>query len=212
MNTLLNAVQQEITSLKDLGYKQAVTGDTFRSQAQYALENIAGFPESVPEEAKTQLYDGYRLRYNEKNPAEVHAVIDGNYVKATAEMEANKKVEKIKVGVDYAFSFSQQQFGQLKNEQPQLHALIKSVRDKVNKYCGNRLADLKRQARNILNEGKQRERSATLSFGERVIAVLDDLQAKCKNAQSRGDETANEAVFKQAKIAFMTKWNHPTAK
>jgi hypothetical protein len=74
------------------------------------------------------------------------------------------------------------------------------------------LNDLKRQARTIQNEGKQRERSATLSFGERILAVLEDLQVKCKNAQARGDETANEAVFKQAKIAFMTKWNHPTAK
>jgi hypothetical protein len=203
---------QTILSVKDLGYKQAVTGDTFRSQAQYALENIVGFPESVPEEAKTQLFDGYRLRLNENSPAEVYAVIDGNYVKATEEMVANKKVEKIKVGVDFAFSFSQQQFGQLKNEQPQLHALIKAWRDKVNKYCSNRLNDLKRQARTIQNEGKQRERSATLSFGERILAVLEDLQVKCKNAQARGDETANEAVFKQAKIAFMTKWNHPTAK
>ena len=117
---------QTILSVKDLGYKQAVTGDTFRSQAQYALENIVGFPESVPEEAKTQLFDGYRLRLNENSPPEVYAVIDGNYVKATEEMVANKKVEKIKVGVDFAFSFSQQQFGQLKNEQPQLHALIKA--------------------------------------------------------------------------------------
>jgi hypothetical protein len=203
---------QSILSVKDLGYKQAVTGDTFRSQAQYAIEQIVGFPESVPEEAKTQLFEGYRLRLNENSPAEVYAVIDGNYVKATEEMVANKKVEKIKVGVDYAFSFSQQQFGQLKNEQPQLHALIKAWRDKVNKYCSNRLSDLKRQARAIINEGKQRERSATLSFGERVLAVLEDLQVKCKNAQARGDETANEATFKLAKVAFMTKWNHPTAK
>lgn len=203
---------QNITSLKDLGYKQAVTGDVFRNQAKYAIEHIVGFPDSVPDEAKTQLFDGYRLRFGENNPPVVYAVIDGNYVTATSEMESNKKVEKIKVGVDYAYSFSQQQFGQLKNEQPQLHALIKAVRDKTNKYCSNRLADLKRQGRNILNEGKQRERSATVSFGERVLAVLEDLQAKCKTANSRGDETANELAFKQAKIAFMTKWNHPTAK
>ena len=211
MNTQTEMIA-DILSVKDLGYKQAVTGDTFRVQAKYALDHIVGFPESVPEEAKTQLFDGYRLRLNENSPVEMYAVIDGNYVKATDEMINNKKVEKIKVGIDYAFSFSQQQFGQLKNEQPQLHALIKAWRDKTNKYCSNRLSDLKRQARAIINEGKQRERSATLSFSERVLAVLEDLQTKCKNAQARGDETANEATFKQAKIAFMTKWNHPTAK
>lgn len=210
MNTQTN--QQTILSLKDCAYKQAVTGDVFRNQAKYVMENVAGFPESLPDEAKSQLFDGYRLRFNENNPPEVYAVVDGNYVLATDEMIANKKVEKIKVGVDYAYSFSQQQFGQLKNEQPTLHALIKAVRDKTNKYCSNRLADLKRQARTIMNEGKTRERSATVSFGERVVAVLDDLKAKCKTANARGDETANEKALRDACVAFMVKWNHPTAK
>ncbi len=203
---------QTITSLKDLGYKQAVTGDVFRNQAKYALDNVVGFPETVPDEAKTQLFDGYRLRFGENNPTVTYAVVDGNYVLATDEMVANKKVEKIKVGVDYAYSFSQQQFGQLKNEQPQLHALIKDWRDRTGKYCSNRLADLKRQARAILNEGKQRDRAPTVSFGERVINVIDDLKAKCKTASARGDETANEKALREACVAFMTKWNHPTAK
>jgi hypothetical protein len=203
---------QTITSLKDLGYKQAVTGDVFRNQAKYALENVVGFPDTVPDEAKTQLFDGYRLRFGENNETKVYAVIDGNYVIATDEMVANKKVEKIKVGVDYAYSFSQQQFGQLKNEQPQLHALIKDWRDRTGKYCSNRLADLKRQARTILNEGKQRDRAPTVSFGERVVTVLDDLKAKCKTASARGDDTANEKALREACVAFLTKWNHPTAK
>lgn len=211
MNT---SIQNEvkISSVKDLGYQQAKTGDTLKVQGKYALDHLAGFPESLTDEDKTQLYDGYRLRFSENNPTKVYAVVDGNYVLATPEMESNKKLEKIKLSVDYVFSFSQQQFGQLKNEQPQLHALHKGVRDTANKYCSNRLADLKRVARAILNEGKQRERAPTVSFGERVLAVLEDLQTKCKTAQSRGDETANEQAFKQAKIAFMTKWNHPTAK
>ena len=203
---------QTILSLKDCGYKQAVTGDVFRNQAQYVMQQVVGFPETVPDEAKTQLFEGYRLRLNENNPPVTYAVVDGNYVLATDEMIANKKLEKIKVGIDYAYSFSQQQFGMLKNEQPQLHALIKDVRDKTNKYCSNRLADLKRQARTILNEGKQRERSATMLFGERVVTVLDDLKAKCKTANARGDETANEKALRDACVAFMTKWNHPTAK
>lgn len=209
-----NTIQNDVTisSIKDLGYQQAKTGDTLRSQGQYALANLAGFPESVTDEDKTQLYEGYRLRFSENNPTKVYAVVDGNYVLATDEMIANKKVEKIKLSVDYVFSFSQQQFGQLKNEQPQLHALHKGVRDTTNKYCSNRLNDLKRVARSILNEGKTRERSATVLFGERVILALDDLKAKCKTAQSRGDDTADEKRLRDACVAFMTKWNHPTAK
>ena len=210
MNTKTNIA--DILSIKDLAYKQAVTSDVSRVQARYALDNIAGFPDNVPDEAKTQLFEGYRLRLNENNPPVMYAVVDGNYVLATDEMVANKKVEKIKVGVDYAYSFSQQQFGQLKNEQPQLHALIKAWRDKSNKYCSNRLADLKRQARSILNEGKQRERAPTIFFNERVIMVLDDLKAKCKTAKARNDDTADEKRLREACVAFLTKWNHPTAK
>lgn len=213
MNTKTNAVNEvSIQSIKDLGYQQAKTGDTLRSQGKFALENIAGFPESVPDEAKTQLYDGYRLRFAENNPTKIYAIVDGNYVLATAEMEANKKIEKIKLSVDYVFSFSQQQFGQLKNEQPQLHALHKAVRDTTNKYCSNRLSDLKRVARSILNESKTRERAPTVLFGERVVSTLDDLKAKCKTASSRGDETADEKRLREACVAFMVKWNHPTAK
>ena len=197
-----------IHSLKDCAYQQAVTNDATRSQAQYALDHIAGFPESVPDECKAQLYDGYRQRFGENNPVKVYAVVDGNYVLANDEMLANKKVEKIKVGVDFAFSYSQQQFGQLKNEQAQLYALIKDVRDKTSKYCSNRLRDLKSQAKRIINEGVTRERGATLNFAERVKAVIDDLRVKCKNASARGDETANEKALKDAIIAFNTKWNH----
>ena len=103
MNTKTNIA--DILSIKDLAYKQAVTSDVSRVQAKYALANIAGFPETVPDEAKTQLFEGYRLRLNENNPPVMYAVVDGNYVLATDEMVANKKVEKIKVGVDYAYSF-----------------------------------------------------------------------------------------------------------
>ena len=207
MNTT-NQNAQTIQSLKDCAYKQAVTNDVTSTLASYALTHIVGFPETVPDEAKSQLFDGYRLRLNENNPPVTFAVVDGNYVKATDEMVANKKLEKVKIGVDYAFSFSQQQFGQLKNEQPQLHALIKDVRDKTNKYCANRLRDLKSQAKRILNEGKERERSATLNFADRVKATIEDLRLKCKNAHARGDETANEKALKDAIIAFNTKWNH----
>ena len=37
-----------ISSLKDLGYQQAKTGDSLDTQAQFALDNITGFPEDVP--------------------------------------------------------------------------------------------------------------------------------------------------------------------
>lgn len=205
--TVVPAVDQfTITSIKDGAYKQAVASDRMRSVAKFVLENSKGFPETVQDEVKDQLYDGYRLRFNEVNPPEQYAVINDHYVLVNTPELAESR-EKVNIGVDYAFSFTQQQFGKMKNENPYLHAIIKSWRDKVNNYCSNRLGDLKRQARAIQNEGKTRERGATADFAKRIQDVFSDLTDKCKNAQARGDETADSKRFATARTAFMTAWS-----
>ena len=204
------AVQSTINSLKDGAYQQAKASDSIRSVAKYALGNIKGFPETLPDESKAQLYDGYRLRFNENNPAEQYAVVDGNYLLIDGSNPdlANAR-EKINIGVDFAcVSFTQQQFGKLKNENPKLYAIVKVWRDKVNTYCSNRLADLKRQAKAILSEGQgPRQRGATADFAKRIEDTFSDLATKCKTAKARGDETADETRFREARVAFMVKWN-----
>jgi hypothetical protein len=205
--TVVPAVDQfTISSIKDGAYKQAVASDRMRSVAKFVLENSKGFPETVQDEVKDQLYDGYRLRFNEVNKPEQYAIVNDHYVLVNTPELAESR-EKVNIGVDYAFSFTQQQFGKLKNENPYLHAIIKSWRDKVNNYCSNRLADLKRQARAIQNEGKTRERGATADFAKRIQDVFSDLADKCKNAQARGDETADSKRFATARTAFMTAWS-----
>jgi hypothetical protein len=198
--------QFTISSIKDGAYKQAVASDRMRSVARFVLEHSKGFPETVQDEVKEQLYDGYRLRFSEVNKPEQYAIINDHYVLVNTPELAESR-EKVNIGVEYAFSFTQQQFGKMKNDNPYLHAIIKSWRDKVNNYCSNRLADLKRQARAIQNEGKQRERGATADFSKRVTDVLADLAVKCKNAQARGDESADEKKFTLARNAFMTAWS-----
>jgi len=196
-------------SLKDGAYQQAKAGDRIRSVAKYVMANAVGFPETVADEVKEQLNEGYRLRFNENNPPDQYAVVDGNYLLIDGSNPdlANAR-EKISVGVDYAcVAFTQQQFGKLKNENPALYAIIKSWRDRVSTYCSNRLGDLKRQAKAILNEGKKRERGATADFAKRIEDTFSDLATKCKTASARGDETANEAKFREARVAFMVKWN-----
>jgi len=203
------AVQDTIKSIKDGAYQQAKASDSIRSVAKYVMVQSKGFPETVADEVKEQLYEGYRLRFNENNPAEQYAVVDGNYLLIDgSNPELANAREKINIGVDYAcVSFSQQQFGKLKNENPKLYAIVKSWRDKVNTYCSNRLGDLKRTAKSILNEGVKRERGATADFAKRIEDTFDDLATKCKTAKARGDESANETKFREAKIAFMVKWN-----
>jgi hypothetical protein len=202
------AVNEQITSLKDGAYKQALANDRMRSVARYVLDQSKGFPETVADEVKEQLYDGYRLRFNEVNKPQTYAVVNDHYLLIDGSNPAlENEREKVVIGVDYCFAYSQQQYGKLKNENPYLHAIVKEWRDKVNTYCSNRLGDLKRQARTILNEGKTRERGATADFAKRLEDVFKDLRLKCDNAQKRGDETADKAKFDIARNAFMTAWS-----
>ena len=201
-------VKDQITSLKDGAYKQAVANDRMRLVARYVMEQSKGFPETVADEVKEQLYDGYRLRFNEVNKPSTYAVVNDHYLLIDGSNPAleNEK-EKVVIGVDYCFAYSQQQYGKLKNENPYLHAIVKEWRDKVNTYCSNRLGDLKRQARTILNENVKKERGATADFAKRLDEVFKDLAVKCKNAKARGDETADEGRYATARQAFMTAWS-----
>ena len=85
------------SSLKDLGYQHASTSDTLEGQAQYAIDNIVGFPEDVPAEARAELYEGYRMRCNDNKPPVVYAVIDGHYVEATANTSKTKRSKRSKL-------------------------------------------------------------------------------------------------------------------
>jgi hypothetical protein len=190
-----------IKSLKDAGYQQAKVGDSLTALAQFALDTIAGFPKDLPAEARTELYAGYQLRYNETHPAELYAVINGHYTLATVEQLSNKKVEKIEVGVAYAFSYSSQEFGKLANTNPALHKLVKVWRDDTNDYCSNRLGDLKRAATKLLNKGKETQRQ-TLDFAESVKKAFDQLEKSVKVKSGRGDTTADAVKFKTAVGAF----------
>ena len=202
------AVNEQITSLKDGAYKQAVASDRERGVAKFVMEKCKTFPDTIPDEVRAELYAGYQLRFNETNKADRYAIVNDHYLLIDGSNPAlEDEREKVVIGVDYAMSFSQQQYGKLKNENPYLHAIIKVWRDKISTYCSNRLGDLKRQARAILREGKPRERSATADFAHRLEDVFKDLATKCKNAKARGDETADDKKFALARQAFMTTWS-----
>ena len=197
-----------ITSLKDLGYKQAGTGDNLEAQAEYALANITGFPKEISSEAREMLYEGYRLRNSEKHPAKVYAVVNDHYVLATPEQIKNAKVEKIEIGVAYAFAYSQQEFGKLKNTNPALHGIIKEIRDAVGDYCSNRLGDLKRACNKILakRNGKTVTRT-TLDFAQSMHKDFEAQEKSVKVKQAKGDTTANSAKFTLAVKSFWMTYN-----
>jgi hypothetical protein len=197
-----------ITSLKDLGYQQAGTGDSLDSQAEYALANISGFPEDISSEAREMLYEGYRQRKSERNPAKVYAVVNDHYILATPEQVQNKKVEKVEIGVAYAFAYSSQEFGKLKNTNPALHGIVKGIRDDVADYCSNRLGDLKRACKKILakRNGTTSTRT-TLDFADSMNKLFDAQSKSVKVKEAKRDTTANSAKYALAVKAFWTTYN-----
>jgi hypothetical protein len=101
---------QPITDLVDLGYRQSGTRDSLQKQARFALGKIAGFPESIDDDSKALLYQGYKRRYNENYPPIMFAIVGGNYLKFDSlAPDAQEKVkEKVSIGVDVVYSYTQQ--------------------------------------------------------------------------------------------------------
>jgi hypothetical protein len=194
------------TSLKDMGYQQAKTGDSLTEQAKFAIASIVGFPADVPAEARAELYAGYQMRFSENKPATTYAVIDGHYITASPEQDKNKKVEKVSIGVEFAFSFSSQEFGKLASTNPALHGIVKQWRDASGDYCSNRLGDLKRAATKLLNKDKPSSRQ-TLDFAESMTKLFDAQAKSVKVKESKGDTTAHAAKYKAAIAAFWLAYN-----
>ena len=212
----VNQINADTTplSLKDAAYRQAKTEDATRSLARYVMQAVPSFPESISDEAKAEIYSGYQLRFSENNPDVEYVVVDGNYLKASELKDIPAKAERINVGVAYAMSFTQQAFGAMANDKspsynPALHGVIKSLRDRINKYCSNTYKKLVKVVLEIQNEGKPRTRTQADAFSVYLDKTFETMQTRCKTAKTqRGDDTANLERFVKAKVAFMAVWNH----
>lgn len=204
MNKALGfTVPTEFTSLQDMAYNQAKTGDMLQYMANYAKANIAGFPESVTDEGKAELFAGYRQRYSEVLGTQRYAVIDNVYIPIEVE-GASKAKEQVDINVAFAYSYTQQQFGQLSTKNPQLHALIKQVRDKASVYCSNRLSDLKKYAKGEKTKGTKTQAK---DFSDWLKGEFITIRARAKTAKARGEDI-NEKKLNDAIIEFNVKYNH----
>ena len=197
----------QFISVKDFAYQQAGTMDTSTSQAQWAIDHLVGFPESITDEDKAQLGEGYKLRFNENNPPVTYAVINGHYVKPSAEHLKDKKVEKVEIGVDYAFSYSSQEFGKLKNENPALHEVVGKIRKALSTYQSNALGDLIAKAKKLLKKDEPTTRQS-LNFVESMTKVFETQARSVKVKQHRGKDTTADAIkFEIAVDAFWKAYN-----
>ena len=110
------------------------------------------------------------------------------------------------IGVEFAFSFSSQEFGKLASTNPALHGIVKQWRDASGDYCSNRLGDLKRAATKLLNKDKPSSRQ-TLDFAESMTKLFDAQAKSVKVKESKGDTTAHAAKYKAAIAAFWLAYN-----
>ena len=180
-----------VQSFKDAGYQSAVSGERTAAIARFVYDKCPTFLDEVPKEIKNELEEGFAIRWQEINPA----------VKYTTDWVPSDK-GNIEVTLAFALSYSQQAFGQMKNEDPVKHSVIKQVRDAFNKYKSNRLADLRTAVRRIANEGKTTTRQQAKQFVAWLDDTFDTMKARCKTATARGDADANEVKLRVAIDAF----------
>lgn len=184
-----------VASFKDAGYQSARSGETMASIAKWVLEQNPVFLDSPSDEEKAELREGWALRWQELNPVK----------KYSADWVPSEK-GAIEVTLAYCLSYSQQAFGQMKNDNPVQHGVIKQIRDAFSKYCSNRMGDLKREVRRVLNEGKTSTRQQAKQYDEFLKDLFDTAKSRCKTAHARGDATApSEVALRMAIDAFYAK-------
>jgi len=216
-NAITSVDVTPIASLTDLGYRQGATRDALKNQARFAIANIVGFPESLDDASKELLFKGYMMRYNDNNPPVTYGVVDGNYlVLADLDKDAQAKVkEKVEIGVDVVFSYTQQEYGKFKASDPAKYAAYSVWREGFIDYRSGCLSDLKAAARKELKKiSGDTERAPNLDFGEYIerkdgtatIGVLVDMQTRCRTAHKRKDATADLERLNKAIAAFKAIW------
>lgn len=181
-----------VSSFKDAGYQSAKSSETMAKIAQWIIKHNPDFLESPTDEEKAGLREGWALRWQENNPAKKYTA---DYVPSDNGI--------FEVTLAYCFSYSQQAFGQLKNEDPVKHGIIGKIRTDFNKYAYNRMQDLKIAIKRTLSEGKPKTKAPTKAYTAYLKDMFDDAKARAKTALARGDDTApSDVSLRQAIDAF----------
>jgi hypothetical protein len=174
----------EILSFKDAAYQGAKGSETLEIVAQFIVSKCPDFLNSVPDEITEQLVSGWALRWQEKHPA----------VTYNDEWIPVKEKGMHNVSLAFCLSFSQQAFGQLKNDNPVKHGIIQKIRLEFQKYKSNRLSDLRRAVGKELNKDKPKVRVQAALYDKYLKDTFDEVKARCKTALARNDATAPSEV------------------
>lgn len=198
MDTQSISVSTVITSVKDGAYQQAKLKGLTENIVGSLMAYIPGLGDPTvsdpfSDEIKEELRAGYMQRWAETNPSRLFVAVDGNWVEKSEEEAKKLKAEKFELSVFSAFSYTQQAFGALKNEQPGKHGIIKEIRDKFNKYVSNCLGDLKREATRIYKakHGIVNTR-VTVNYFDWLLtgdkSAMATIRQRAVNAKAKGEE------------------------
>ena len=178
----------QFTSLTDMANQFATEDDKAgifaKHSAQYAVSKGVT-SDKVSDEQKTELSDGFRLRYNSNNPVKQYAK-EGDDVYVPMEKGTTG------IGIDVAMSYTTHAFGQLKSTRPNFHGIIKAWRDGFSTYASQKLGRLIAAIKVIEDEnsGVTKTRAPNAAFEVWVKKALDGIKTRNKNARSKGDTTA----------------------
>jgi hypothetical protein len=210
---VVNVVSNYPANLEDLGLRFSGAVESVKGLAKWALNNVKGFPENVSTDDVATVRKGSAHKWSMLNPPVEYAIIEGNYLRASDLKDIPAKAERIIVGHDVAFSYTQQQAGKLKEtHSPQYHKLIADVRTAVNAYTSNCWGKLvgAGKVEDNLRKGIKKERTPNLDFDEYLYdkdkGVFSSMQTRCKNAKAKGDVTADDKRLSKAIVAFNVAW------
>ena len=178
---------QLFKSLKDASYQSCINKEKDASVAAYVLDQCPSFLDNPSDEVIAEIKAGHLLRHSEITEPKYYTA---DFVPCSADTKGAMKYD-----IHTAMSYTQQQFGRLKNDDPKLHAVIGAIRKSFSTYSSNRMTDLKTSVRKLLNErnGVKRERSATKDFAVWLAELADTIKTRAKTAKARGDDTVNDA-------------------
>lgn len=169
-----------VSSFKDAAYQSAVSQERAEAIAAWVLDKCPSILDSIPDEIKKEIESGFALRWQENNPA----------AKYTIEW-APSPTGIFEVSLAYCMSYSQQAFGQMKNDEPVKHSIIKSVRDAWSKYRYNRTKGLLSAVKNEMSKRSgSKPKEPTKSFLKYLDETFALIKARCKTAAARGDDSA----------------------
>lgn len=207
------AAALQFVSLSDTGYKAAQAGDIMVNVAVMALDNIpeiaaAEKVKDISKETQEGIKEGMRLRWNENNPPVEYAIVNDNYIRLDA-LDADAKVtEKVVIGMHYAFSFTQQEAGALKEKNAQLHAIVADIRSRCKDYCSNAMGDLlkKVKAEKARRAGLSKTRNQADMYADYIKKTLEMMHTRGKTAEARQDPTFSMQQLNAALAAFKLEW------